>query len=503
MALLGKQFRAEQRTRLGLDASPMPSDAHLGPVRYDSEAADARRLWELVGCDVLWLTDSQTWARWMGSHWDVKNDAALWLEYCARAIGQWWQLHVNELKAKLLAAQSKDERDEIEAQIKVATKRALWTASTRGITSMVRLLSGVDLGMVARLADFDCHSHMANTPTGTIDLRDFSIHPHKRSDRLSKWMIAPVDVPCPTWEAWCDDVTDGQGDYLRRCLGYAITGEVGEQCLFLLFGPTANGKSTLFRVLERILRDLQTPVPRSLLLEDERGRTRHPAEIMPLRGARCAHTSELPEDGRLDEAKMKALTGGDVVMGRGMGQNWISWLPTHKLLLGTNHLPKIKSDDEAVWRRIRVIRMPNRYWHPDDPKRPPEGRVRDETIEPRLLEEAGAIAADLAWQAARYYREGLPIPQRVAAELDAYRAEQDRIQDWIDECCAVGTYEKDSAKSLYRSYSNWCQDRGERAEGLTLFGGRLTGRGFGKLKTSGIIYRTGIRARPSGGWSDA
>ena len=50
-----------------------------------------------------------------------------------------------------------------------------------------------------------------------------------------------------------------QGDkdlitYLQKALGYALTGDTSEECLFLLYGPTTrNGKSTVIETFMALM----------------------------------------------------------------------------------------------------------------------------------------------------------------------------------------------------------------------------------------------------------
>ena len=48
------------------------------------------------------------------------------------------------------------------------------------------------------------------------------------------------------WTAFLEDATRGDKeliDYLQRMAGYCLTGDTREDCLFLLYGTGANGKS--------------------------------------------------------------------------------------------------------------------------------------------------------------------------------------------------------------------------------------------------------------------
>ena len=81
----------------------------------------------------------------------------------------------------------------------------------------------------------------------------------------------------------------------------------------------------------------------------------HPTGEMDLLGARFVVVSETEQDRRLAESTMKRLTGGDTIKARRMRQDFVEFEPSHLAVLVTNHLPKARGDDPAVWRRIRVV----------------------------------------------------------------------------------------------------------------------------------------------------
>jgi putative DNA primase/helicase len=57
----------------------------------------------------------------------------------------------------------------------------------------------------------------------------------------------------------------------------------------------------------------------------------------------------------LRDGLVKQLTGGDRISARRMRENpWNFW-PTHTIFMATNHKPEIRSTDNAIWNRIKLI----------------------------------------------------------------------------------------------------------------------------------------------------
>ena len=100
--------------------------------------------------------------------------------------------------------------------------------------------------------------------------------------------------------------------------------------------------------------DYAMAAPASLLLKKYSDAI--PTDVAGLRGARVVVASETPEDGRLDETRVKLLTGaGGKITARYMRQDYFEFNPTHHLFLQTNHKPRIVGTDFAIWRRVRLL----------------------------------------------------------------------------------------------------------------------------------------------------
>src|SRR5262249_38238112 len=129
---------------------------------------------------------------------------------------------------------------------------------------------------------------------------------------------------CPAWLRFLGDVFSMNQeviDFLQRLLGYCLTGDVREQILPIFWGEGSNGKSTLCGAIEYVMGDdyFGTP-PETLFVESQQ--RQHPAEFMTLQGKRLMVLQETSHGERLNESRIKHLTGGDKIQGRGMHQNW-------------------------------------------------------------------------------------------------------------------------------------------------------------------------------------
>src|SRR5207248_1535155 len=123
-------------------------------------------------------------------------------------------------------------------------------------------------------------------------------------------------------------------DFLQRALGYGLTADIREQVLFFFHGDGANGKSTLLKLILDMLGDYALQAVSDLLMAKQH--EAHPTEVAELVGRRFVICTEIGEGKTLDEVRTKQLTGGDMMKGRFMRQDFFSFEPTHKLYLASN-----------------------------------------------------------------------------------------------------------------------------------------------------------------------
>jgi len=296
------------------------------------------------------------------------------------------------------------------------------------------------------------------------------------------------------WEAFLQRVTNDNGElrgYLHRAAGYSLTGDVSEQCLFFAYGIGANGKSTYFDVLMQVLGDYAQKGPRELLLL-RRGDS-VPTEVARLKGSRFVVSAEVSENGRLNEAQIKDLTGGDRLVARFMHRDFFEFNATHKLWIYGNHKPVIRGTDHGIWRRILLI--------PFEVCIPPEeqdGHLKDKLAAelPGIL--AWAVRGCLEWQ-----RQGLQPPPEVLCATEDYRQQMDVLGQFISDCCCLGPKLTAGSSLLYAVYKEWCEKAGEHVRSQRWLGMQLRDRGFvgvrphgGRVAYQGIGIKEPIPTAP-------
>src|SRR5205823_14271838 len=174
------------------------------------------------------------------------------------------------------------------------------------------------------------------------------------------------------------------------------------------------------------------------------------------------------------------ITGGDPITARFMRSEWFSFTPEFKLWFVANDDPRVRSTDDALWRRIRVI--PFNVVIPDterDPDLP--AKLRDEW--PGIL--AWAVRGCLDWQ-----RDGLKTPDVVLEATSSYRKRADHLLRFLRECIIQEEHAETASGFVYQAYAGWCATNHERPLSIAQFKRQLEDLGYEHARVkSGSVWR--------------
>lgn len=353
---------------------------------------------------------------------------------------------------------------------KVAAKLA--SAST---VSGVERLARADRRHAATTEEWDADPWLLNTPGGVVDLKTGRMRPHERVDRMTKITTATPVGDCPRWLAFLSDISGGDVDlqaYLQRMVGYCLTGVTSAHALFFLYGTGANGKSVFANVISTILGDYAATASMDTFVET-RG-DRHPTDLAGLRGARFVTAIETEQGRRLNESKVKAITGGDKISARFMHKDFFTFTPQFKPVIVGNHKPALRNIDEAMKRRMHMI--PFTVTIPSERR---DGRLTEKLLAERDGILAWAVAGCLAWQ-----REGLKAPASVVSATEEYFESEDALGRWLEERCVRTPNAKSLTAELFTDWKQWAEMSGEFIGSQRRFSDLLITRGLEKWRNS-------------------
>src|SRR5665213_488450 len=138
-----------------------------------------------------------------------------------------------------------------ESHRKALVQHAVASERENRIRAMI-CLAATELDVQVRLEELDADPMLLNVANGVIDLRTGKLLPHSRDALCTK--LAPVrleNARCPRFIRFLDEIFAGDSErigFIQRLFGYSLTGDTTEQCLVLLIGGGANGKTTLLSV---------------------------------------------------------------------------------------------------------------------------------------------------------------------------------------------------------------------------------------------------------------
>jgi putative DNA primase/helicase len=443
-------------------ASADPAAARVGE-QHRGQPRMAYRLTARHG-DRLMHVHGVGWHAWDGTHW-VEDQHGI----AKRAV-------LDVLRAALAESVGAPGGKALRRDVQVCDS----AAGVAGVLSIAAALPP----FAHTVADLDADPWVLNCANGTLDLRTMLLRRHDPADRVTKVTRAawrPDEHDGERWHGFLTRVLPDEAvrSFLQRMCGVALLGRVVEHVLPILTGDGANGKTTLYGAICHALGDYAIVGEPDLFLHRDGG---HPTGEMDLRGRRWVVVSENDKDRRLAEATVKRLTGGDRIRARRMHRDFVEFTPSHTAVLVTNVLPRVRGDDPAVWRRLKVV--PFTVVIPD--------HEQDRRLEERLALEADAV---LAWALDGYRcytREGLDEPTAVTAATGRYREQSDAVTRFIAECCLTGEHYFVPVRELYDAWCKWAAGEHVDPMSKTAFGLALDRLGYPADRTMHARLRRGL-----------
>jgi putative DNA primase/helicase len=413
--------------------------------RHLTDAGNAQRLVDRHGGDVRYVIGWRQWVVWDGTRW--REDSP----------GQIVELAKDTARSIYAEAGACADPNRCEA----LGKWAHASQSARALEAMVKL-ARTEAGVPVSADQLDSDVWLLNCANGTVDLRTGELRPADRDDLITKTTGIDYDptATCPEWEDFVLWAMAGRKDlveFLRRALGYSLTGDVSERMVFFLHGNGRNGKSTLLKTFRHAVGEYGMRVESSTFEKPVRGRGGGTASphVAQLKGARFVTTSELEDGTELAAAMLKDVTGDETVSARQLYRDPIEFMPEFKPWIAANHKPRVDADDQAIWDRLKLVPFDARVPESETDRLLPE-RLRAEA--PGIL--AWSVRGCLDWQSS-----GLLLPQAVVDASQEYREEMDNFSnflEWIDELSMRadmgGVPPLDTSPSgLRNTYNEWAR----------------------------------------------
>lgn len=350
-------------------------------------------------------------------------------------------------------------------------------------------------------SDFDKDNNLLNCKNGTLNLSTFEFKKHDPNDMITK--IANVtyekDVTSLRWTAFIQDImTDPKNDddakkqanvkYLQKLLGYLLTGKTVKEQMYIFYGPsTRNGKSTLVETINYLMGTYSMTAQPDLISKKSIDSRAPSEDLARLKGARVVWLSEPPKDQILNCAMLKQLVGGDTVTARKMYESSFEFVPTFKLIMNTNHLPKVY--DNTIFFGEKIVIIPFRRHFSEE--------ERDTTLKEQLRSEEN-LSAILNWMLEglkKFNNEGLKLTDDLKETVRHFEDDSNIIKQFIDDCLIYDEKKHGNGAEMYERYKEWCKENGYAITSNRVFYTDLTSMGIviDAGKVNGIKCRKRIK----------
>ena len=447
-----------------------------------TDTGNAQRLKLVQGDNIKYLPEKGrgcAWVVWDGKKWVARYESGLY-----DTVSEIMEISQN---AALVYASSTDSTGKL-------YKFLVNSCNQSKIDSCLKRARGMFEGSIS---DFDNDGYLLNVQNGIVDLKTGELLPHERERFCSKICRAeflPELVGCSSlWTKTLADIIPDEGErrYLQKWAGYMLIGSAPEEKLLFLYGEGGSGKGTFANTLGYMLGDYADTVDIEIFLasrnDGHAGGAAASPEIAKLAGVRVAMASESGLGRKMNDAKVKNMTGRDDITARFLYGQPFTFTPAVKFVLQSNYLPAVHdSTDTGIRRRLVIAPFMENFEN-----------SRDVFLKEKLREPEN-LAAVLAWcveGCLLWQKEGLgKEPKRYQRAARTFYEDSDTLQQFIDDECIIGepgSKMRVPVKDFLIRYTDWV---GERVKRKTLVA-MMKRKGYNSHKFNNGVCFDGVDMR--------
>lgn len=362
----------------------------------------------------------------------------------------------------------------------------------RDIRYILSALQALKPMILLPIQSLDADEFLLNTPSATYDLRKGmeGSREHRAEDFMTKCTtVDPGEEGREIWaKALGEFFTHDQEliQYAQEISGLMAIGKVYVEALVIAYGDGRNGKSTYWNSLARVLGTYCGGISADALTAGCKRNIR--PEMAELKGKRMVIAAEMEEGVRLSTSVLKQICSTDEVGGEKKYKAPFQFVPSHTIVLYTNHLPRVGASDEGTWRRLIVIPFTAQF----------TGKSEVKNYTDYLVEKAGpAILKWIIEGAQRVIDKEyhLEPPKCVRDAIEKYRGQNDWLHHFLDDCCELAPGFQEKSGELYGAYRAYCQQMNEYTRSTSDFYAALESAGFARRRTKVGRFVTGLQLK--------
>lgn len=346
--------------------------------------------------------------------------------------------------------------------------------------------------LTIKVSDLDKDPVLLNTPRATYNLEKgiAGEQPHDPFDLITKITeCSPGDEGMYIWLEALDTFFCGDAElieYVQKVIGLAAIGKVYEEFIIIAYGDGANGKSTFWNTVARVLGTYSGKISSDILTMGNKVNAQ--PEMAELKGKRLIIASEMQEGVRLNTAMVKQLCSTDEIQACKKYKDPFHFVPSHQVVLYTNHLPKVGANDDGIWRRLKVIPFNAKI----------KGNSDIKNYADYLYEKAGSAIMKWIIEGAEKVSKSdhkVDDPKCVRDAVAAYREDNDWLGHFIMDCCDMDDSYEEKSGELYQQYRAYCIQNGEYTRSTTDFYAAVEKAGFNRYKTKAGMKIKGLQLK--------
>jgi len=432
-----------------------------------TDQGNALLMKELYGKELKFCSDKDVWFRWKGFRWEAVTKGEvrqLAIEAARRARTAWEIQEPSEERTKAIRYYLSCEN------------RQRFVPTVETAAELKELRAGVE--------EFDRDIWLLGLENGQLDLRTLEFSEPRPESMITmtakvKWVEG---ARAERWERFVREIFEGRdevSEFVQRASGYTLTGSVEEQVMFICVGGGANGKSTFLNVQREILGDYAKAA--TFATFDAKARSEMTNDLARIRGARYVTIIESNEDGYLNEAKIKQVTGGDPITCRFLHKEFFEYVPQFKIWMAANRIPNVSGTDHGTGRRTIIVPFMRRF----------DGKEREDDLEGKLLAEREGILQWMVNGLRKWKEAGLrtEMPKEMVEAKAEYQADMDVLGKWLL-ARTVAEEGEIMATDLYKDYKRYVVEAlGHRAKSITTWGVDMKERVPWRRISKGIVYQ--------------
>ncbi len=361
----------------------------------------------------------------------------------------------------------------------------------RDIRYILSALQALKPMILLPIQSLDADEFLLNTPSATYDLRQGMKggREHRAEDFMTKCTaVDPGNDGRDIWEKALGEFFTHDQDliqYAQEISGLMAIGKVYVEALVIAYGDGRNGKSTYWNSIARVLGTYCGGISADALTANCKRNIR--PEMAELKGKRMVIAAEMEEGVRLSTSVLKQICSTDEVGGEKKYKAPFQFVPSHTIVLYTNHLPRVGASDEGTWRRLIVIPFTAQF----------TGKSEVKNYTDYLVEKAGPAILQWIIEGAQRVIEKdyhLDPPQCVREAIEKYRGQNDWLHHFLDDCCELAPGFQEKSGELYGAYRAYCQQMNEYTRSTSDFYAALENAG---RRTKVGRFVTGLQLKVS------